>query len=394
MTTTNDKDAGAGEWPTTMRAWTYDSASGGLEKTLYLNEIATPPPASALTKDAVLVRVLYASLNPADYKLAELGLLARPLVAPPAHPGMDYAGRVVRAGAAAGQTYRPGDLVFGRVEPSRYGTLAEYVVVRSGEGIARVPEGMVKEGKEEEDDALAQLAAVGTCGLTALQSIEPYLPGGKAAGEEGKGTAPRVFINGGSGGTGTFGIQIARALGCRVTTSCSGANAELCRSLGAEEVIDYRTQDVGEALRQQVQQQQQGNQEDKSSSSALFRVVVDNVGLTPAGQQDLHKAADGFLAADGGCFVQVGGGASGAAVAATARRALLPGFLGGGRRRWKMIMTAQSHAGLARIGAWMAAGEVRAVVDEVFPFERAAQAYTKLKTGRAKGKIVVKVSEK
>lgn len=382
MTTANDKDATAAEWPTTMRAWTYNSASGGLEKTLYLNETATPPPASALTKDAVLVKVLYMSLNPADYKLAELGLLARPLVAPPAHPGMDFSGRVVRAGAVASQTYRAGDLVFGRVDPNRYGTLAEYALVRNGEGLAHVPQGLNAAGGNNETSSLAQLAAVGTCGLTALQSLQPYLGGSGGGEKEGEGKS--VFINGGSGGTGTFGIQIARALGCRVTTSCSGANAELCRSLGAEEVIDYRTQNVGEALLQHVQAQQ---------PQQPFRVVVDNVGYTPAGQQDLHKAADGFLAADGGCFVQVGGGASGAAIAATARRALLPGFLGGGKRRWKMIMTAQSHEGLARIGAWMAAGEVRAVIDEVFPFERAAQAYTKLKTGRARGKIVVKVSE-
>lgn len=358
MTTTTT--AAEGAWPTTMRAWTYDRAPKGLETALYLNETAPAPPRSALTPDAVLVEVLYMSVNPADYKLAEMGALARPLVSPPAHPGMDFSGRVVQAGARI-EGYRPGQLVFGRVEPNRFGTLAQYVVVRNGEGLAPAPEGL----------GAAELAAVGTCGLTALQTIRPYLPAGGAAA-----AAPvEVFINGASGGTGSFGVQFAKALGCRVTAACSAANAELCRSLGADEVVDYRAQDVGEVLKAR------GN---------VFGLVVDNVGHTPANQQDLYVAANTFLKEDG-CFVQVGGGTSRDQIATVAKRALVPGFLGGGKRRFKMAMTAQSHADLVKIGDWVKEGKVKAVIDEEFLFERAPEAYAKLKTGRAKGKIVVKV---
>lgn len=372
MTTPTETE---GEWPKTMRAWTYDQAGAGLEKALYLNDIAAPPPRSALAPDAVLVRVRYMSLNPADYKLAELGLLARPIVAPPAHPGMDFSGHVVLAGERAAATYAPGQRVFGRVDPSRLGTLAEYVLVQNGEGLERAPEGEGADDGGDDDDLMARLAAVGTCGLTALQSIEPYLP--TSSSSSSSSSPPKVFINGGSGGTGTFGIQIAKALGCHVTTSCSAGNAELCRGLGADEVLDYRQPGgVAGAL------QPRGK---------VFCLVVDNVGASPAGERDLHAAADDFLREDG-WFVQVGGGASRAMVAAAARRMLLPGFLGGGRRRWRAVRTLQSHEGLARLGAWIRTGEVKPVVDEIFSFDRAPEAYAKLKTGRTRGKIVVKVS--
>lgn len=375
--------AEAGSWPKTMRAWIYDktTSSVGLDKSLRLDPSAAPPPESSLTPDAVLVRVSHMSLNPADYKVAEMpALLARAITGgPPACPGMDFSGRVVRAGATAKEKYEAGSVVFGRVEPSKFGTLAEYVLVKNGEGLARAPEGGAGGSGE---GLMAKLACVGTTGLTALQSIEPYL---KGAGKEDKEGAAKVLINGGSGGTGTFGIQIARALGCRVVATCSAANAELCRGLGAEEVVDYRAQGgvVGALVA--------GGQEEGAKKD-MFDLVVDNVGYTPRGEKDLHAAADGFLK-QGGSFIQVGGGASKDMVAATAKRALLPGFLGGGKRSWKMIVTSQSHEGLARIGGWIGSGEVKPVIDEVFPFEKANEAYAKLKTGRAKGNIVVKVSE-
>ncbi|KAJ0109633.1 hypothetical protein J7T55_014195 [Diaporthe amygdali] len=344
-------------WPQTMRAWTYSSASGGLDKALQLQTEASPPPKSLLGKDAVLVRVSHSSLNPADYKLPELGLLAKFVIPLPASPGMDFSGTVTAVGSDV-KDYRPGQKVFGRVDPikNRYGTLAEYIVAKE-EGIAAAPAGW--------DDRMDQLACVGTCGLTALQSIEPY------AGADAKGD--KVFINGGSGGTGTFGIQIAKALGLHVTVSCSGANAELCQGLGADEVIDYREQNISEVLK---------------AKGKVFKLVVDNVGFTPPGQEDLYTAANTFMV-DDGHFIQVGGGASASQVKAAVTRSFMPGFLGGGKRKFAMIMTKQSHEGLAKIGEWMNEGKVKSVIDEVFQYDDAPKAYTKLKTGRAKGKIVV-----
>lgn len=373
------------DWPKTMRAWQYTNASDGLEKALHLNELATPPPASALTPDAVLVRVHYMAVNPADYKLAELGHLTRLLVRLPASPGMDFSGRVVAAGSHQTASYHPGDAVWGRVAPNTpWGTLGEYVLVKNGEGLTKAPppppsssSSSLVEG--DEDTWLRDGAAVGTCALTALQTIQPYLSAAHPdhVNEAGPQEPQRVFINGGSGGTGTFGIQIAKALGCHVTTSCSARNADLCRRLGADEVLDYTTQDISAVL---------------SAQGPVFRLVVDNVGFSPPGQEDLYKAANRFLT-DDGWFVQVGGGTSRPLVLATLKRALVPAVLGGGKRHWKLAMTAQSHEGLATVAEWMRTGQVQAVVDEVVDFGRAPEAYAKLKTGRTRGKIVVKMHE-
>ncbi|KUI55503.1 hypothetical protein VP1G_02907 [Cytospora mali] len=349
-------------WPRTTQAWIYNSASAGLDKSLQLHTDTAPPPKALLGRESVLVRVSYMSLNPADYKLAELGLLSRALITPPASPGMDYSGTVVSVGSNV-TAYKPGQSVFGRIEPTKFGTLAEYIIVKNGEGLAPAPEGF--------EEKMDQLACVGTCGLTALQSIQPYVPGpGSVKGE-------KIFINGGSGGTGTFGIQIAKALGLHVTVSCSGANAELCRSLGADDVIDYKTENISEVLK---------------SKGKVFTLVVDNVGYTPAGQQDLYTAADEYLTEDGH-FIQVGGGASAQQIKSAVTRSLMPAFLGGGRRNFKMIMTKQSHESLAKIGDWIKKGKVKPVIDEEFAFENAPAAYEKLKTGRARGKIVVKVTK-
>lgn len=301
------------------------------------------------------------SINPADYKIAELGILGRAMISPPATPGMDFSGRVVAAGASLKDAYQPGQLVFGRVNPNKYGTLAEYIMVGDAECLALVPQGL--------EAKMAEMASVGTGGLTAWQSVKPYIP------EKAEGT--KVFINAGSGGTGTFGISIAKALGCHVTTSCSGANAELCRSLGADEVIDYKTQSVSEVLKAKGQ---------------VFQLVVDNVGSAAVTDQDLYVAANTFLK-DDGHFIQVGGGMGLAAMKSLGRRTLLPAFLGGGKRKFKFILTAQSHDTLEAIGELIKSGAVKPVLDEVFTFENAPQAYKKLKAGRAKGKIVVKVSE-
>ncbi|KAI2467065.1 reticulon-4-interacting protein 1, mitochondrial precursor [Annulohypoxylon bovei var. microspora] len=330
-----------------MKAWVYSTASGGLEKNLQLVDSAAPPFPDAPPKDVVLVKVAYSSLNPVDHKLPELGLVARFAIGTPASPGLDFAGVVSEAGSAI-NGFRVGDKVFGRIDPNKYGTLGEYVPARV-EGLALLPEGV----------SLEDASTVGTAGLTAFQSIVPNVKAGD-----------KVFVNGGSGGTGTFGIQIAKAVGCHVTTSCSGKNEELCRSLGADEVIDYTKENVSEALKAKGQ---------------VFKLVVDNIGSAPP---DLYKAADQYMLPEGK-FVQVGVHMSLGGMANVASRQLLPSFLGGGKRKLEFFITKNSHENLEQIGKWLKEGKVKAVIDETFQYEDAPKAFGKLKTGRVKGKIVI-----
>src|SRR5271163_2321905 len=247
-----------------MKASQFSSTSGGLEKHLKLTETASPPPAT-LSPEQISIEVISMALNPVDYKIPELPLVGGMMVPKPASPGIDYCGRVVNTGAAMKEILKPGQLVFGRLDrPVKFGTLGQFITAPRA-GCVALPSGI------EPDHA----AAIGTAALTAYQSIIPNVKSGD-----------KVFINGGSGGTGVFGIQFAKVKGCHVTTSCSTPNVQLCKELGADDVIDYKTANVSQALK---------------AGGAQFNLVVDNVGEP----YDLYKASDHFLSPSGK-FVQVG----------------------------------------------------------------------------------------
>lgn len=330
-----------------MRAWQYSSTKGGLEKCLHLNTSAPVPQPSTKYH---LVQVIATALNPIDYKPAEIGLISRIAIRKPAIPCIDVAGYVVRP--APGSSLKPGQIILGGAGTNMLagGGLAEYAVVQESYLIP-CPEGL--------DPVQASMFLV--AGLTAYQSIVPHVkPGSK------------VFINGGSGGTGVFAIQIAKAVGCTVTTTCSGANVELCKSLGADHVIDYRKENVVEALK---------------AIDQNFDHVVDNIGAN----WDLYWKCHEYTR-PGAIFVVVGATISWAYIMDSLKRRLLPVFLGGGKRKSVGLFAAPKREEMEKVANWMADGTIKPVMDELFPFERAPDAFKKLKTGRAKGKIVVEVS--
>jgi NADPH:quinone reductase-like Zn-dependent oxidoreductase len=208
-----------------MRASQWNSIPHSIEKSLKVNsEVPLPKSAKSLGKDETLVKVIYATLNPVDYKLPEAPIVGRLAISKPASPCTDFAGIVVKTSRS---DLKPGQAVWGKTEPPAFGAMSEYVVA-GRHGTIALPDGV----------KLEDAACVGVAGLTAYQCIVPHVKSGD-----------KVFINGGSGGTGTFGIQFAKALGCEVTTTCSGPNVDLCKSLGADQVIDYRSQDVFETLK-------------------------------------------------------------------------------------------------------------------------------------------------
>jgi NADPH:quinone reductase-like Zn-dependent oxidoreductase len=172
-----------------MQAWEYSTIQDTLEKSLVLNSSAPIPSKSSLSKNQVLVEVITTSINPVDYKLPESGLTGKLMIKRPASPGRDFSGRVV-AVHPSNSTLK-GQLVFGAFgsPTTQFGTLRQFIVVPSSD-CAVLPQGV------DADHA----AAMGTAAMTAFQSLLPDLvkPGSK------------VFINGGSGGVGTFGIQFAK----------------------------------------------------------------------------------------------------------------------------------------------------------------------------------------
>jgi alcohol dehydrogenase len=191
---------------------------------LRLADMPTPEP----REDEVLVEVHAAGVNLLDAKIrgGEFKLILPyrlPLIL-----GHDVAGVVVEVGAQV-RHFKPGDEVYARADDFRIGTFAEFVPVKET-SLALKPKGLTME----------EAASIPLVGLTAWQALveKAHLARGQ-----------KVFIQAGSGGVGTFAIQLAKHLGATVATTTSTTNVALVKSLGADVVVDYKSQDFEEVLR-------------------------------------------------------------------------------------------------------------------------------------------------
>jgi len=173
----------------------------------------------------VLIDVHAASVNGADWKVRS-GHYA-PITDFPYIPGRDFSGVVSALGAGVTE-FAIGDAVFGVCDVGQEAAYAEKVAIRPAI-VARKPESLTH----------AQCAALALTGLTALCSVEDTLQ--LKSGET-------ILIQGGAGGVASFAIQVARHIGARVITSASAANHDYLRSLGADQIIDYNTQDFTQAV--------------------------------------------------------------------------------------------------------------------------------------------------
>ena len=205
-----------------MRAVVLHSPEDNL-KDLSLIQLAIPAP----DLGQVLLRVRYASLNPVDYKL----IAAKPSFWQyPYIPGLDMVGEVVKLGNPAKSNFHIGDIVALHCNLTYGGALAEYCV-QPAHVLFKIPPNF--------DLALA--AALPCAGLTAYQALvrKMNIQAGRS-----------IFIQGGSGGVGSFAILIAKALGLQVISSCSTKNLDYVSSLGADIVLDYTQGDIYVKLRE------------------------------------------------------------------------------------------------------------------------------------------------
>jgi NADPH:quinone reductase-like Zn-dependent oxidoreductase len=299
--------------------------------------------------DQHLVRIIAAGLNPADYRLSEFQFLHRVAFPKPASPGNDFAGYIVEP--APGSGLKSGQLVFGGAGTNFMygGAMSEYEVA-SINNVVPVPAGL----------SAIDAAGITIAGLTAYQSILPYSKPGS-----------RVFLNGGSGGVGSFGIQIAKAGERHVTVSCSTANIQHCKSLGADEVIDYKTQNVLQALK---------------DSPYKYDLVADYVG----NDHNLFWEADQYTNPSAK-FVTVAVSHHLSCVRFITAAQYMPRFLSGAKRQHLTGFGTPNREHLTQIAQWMVEGKVKSVIDSKHKFEDVKEAYQRLKTGRARGKVIVNV---
>lgn len=179
-----------------------------------LDEVPEPQPGDG----EVLVDIFAASVNPADWKVREGYYRDAPWVRLPHIPGRDFSG-IVRALGAGVEQFAPGDAVFGVTDQGQEGTYAEAIAMKAAI-VAPKPDSL----------SHVEAAAIALGALTALVSLEDT--GRIGAGET-------VLIQGGAGGVGAMGIQIAKHAGARVIATARAANRGYVLSLGADEAIDY-----------------------------------------------------------------------------------------------------------------------------------------------------------
>jgi alcohol dehydrogenase len=324
---------------------------GGPERVL-AEDLPRPTPGPG----DLLVAVRAASVNPVDCKIRDgkVKVLVRDRF--PLTLGSDLSGAVIAVGDGVTR-FHVGDPVFARLDKDRIGAFAEYALVREG-AAAKKPERLTHE----------EAASLPLVGLTAWQALVEL--GRVAAGQ-------RVLITAGSGGVGTFAIQLARHLGATVATTASARNRALLERLGAQQVIDYKTTSFPSVLSElDMAFDTQGGQPLLDALTVVRRggVVVTIGGVPDAkfarswGLNPLLTLALGFMTRK---------------VTRLARAR--------GVRFEYLFMHADGEA-LGQIGALCDRGVIRPVVDRIFPFAELRDAMAYVEAGHTVGKVVVKVS--
>lgn len=318
---------------------------------LQLKDIPEPD----LQDDEVLVQVHAAGVNLLDSKIKSGEFKIILPYKTPFVLGHDVAGTVVRTGAQV-RHFKPGDAVYSRPDDFRMGTFAEYVAIKEA-SLAIKPDNITME----------EAASLPLVGLTAWQALVE-----KAKLKKGQ----KIFIQAGSGGVGTFAIQLAKHLGATVATTTGTTNVDLVKNLGADIVIDYKKADFEKTLRH-------------------YDVVLNSQDAAT-----LKKSMN--LLKPGGNLISISGPPD--PVFADDIKApwfvkQVMRFLSYGTRKaakrlninYSFLFMKASGNQLRQITALIESGAILPVLDKIFPFDATNEAIAYVESGRAKGKVVIKI---
>lgn len=297
---------------------------GNIEDTVKIADVPRP----AVEAGEVLLEVKAAGVNPVDWKIAE-GRLGGGSAQFPMLLGNDVAGVVVEVGEGVTR-FKPGDEVYGRVDHEHAGTFAEYVTVFAPT-LARKPRNL----------DFAEAAAVPLAALAAWQALFEH-----ARLQRGQ----RILIQAGSGGVGSFAVQFAKHAGAQVATTVSTANVGLAQSLGADWVIDYKTQRFEEMIRDFDAVLDTLGGDIQARSLLVLKqggVLVSTVGITPQAKQDRPDV------------------------------------------RFEPMVMHPDGEQLTDITRLIESGIVKPVIDRRFPLDQTKEALLYSRSGHAQGKIVI-----
>lgn len=303
----------------------------------------------------VLAEIHAASINPVDFKIRDgkVKLLVKykmPLIL-----GNDFSGVVAKVGAKVTR-FKVGDEIYARPRKSKIGTFAEYIAIHE-EDIALKPKNL----------SFEEAASIPLVGLTSYQALTDILQLQKGQ---------KILIQAGAGGVGTFAIQLAKLMGATVATTASVAGASLVKSLGADEIINYKTEKFDEILKN-------------------YDAVFDTLG-----GEILEKSFE--VIKRGGKIVSVSGlpnARFGKEYGSGLFKTLL--FSAASHKltalekkhngHYTFLFMKPSGEQLRIIANFIETGKIKPIIDRVFSFEDAQNAMEYAELGRAKGKIILKI---
>ena len=316
-----------------------------------LAELPTPE----IGEYEVLAEIHAASINPIDFKIRDgkVKLLVKyklPLIL-----GNDFSGVIAKVGAKVTR-FNVGDEIYARPRKSKIGTFAEYIAIHEDD-IALKPKNL----------SFEEAASIPLVGLTSYQALTDILQLQKGQ---------KILIQAGAGGVGTFAIQLAKFMGATVATTASEAGANLVKSLGADEIINYKSEKFEEILKD-------------------YDAVFDTLG-----GEMLEKSFE--VLKSGGKIVSVSGlpnarfgKESGSGFLKTLLFSAASHKLTALEKKhsvhYTFLFMKPSGEQLRIIATLIKSGKIKPVIDRVFPFEDAQEAMEYAESGRAKGKIILKI---
>ncbi|ADV50360.1 NADPH:quinone reductase [Cellulophaga algicola DSM 14237] len=315
---------------------------GAIKDGLSINEVQKP----SIQPMDVLVQVKAAALNPIDYKIIQGHLKDMISLKLPTTIGYDVSGVIVEKGSKVAN-FKIGDEVYSRVPQEQMGTVAEYVAIDVNY-VAKKPV----------NSSFEEAAALPLAGLTALQALERV----------GIKKDDRILIHAGSGGVGSFAIQYAKAKGAIVYTTTSTKNVDWVKALGADRVIDYKTEDYKEVANN-------------------LDIVFDTLGN--------DYTLDAFKCIkDGGSVTSIVGPpdeetAQQMGMTDYALPEKLAQLIEQKSATYKLTWMQPNAVQLNTIAALVDAGDIKPIIDLIYPLEDAVTAYEYLAEGSAKGKVII-----
>ncbi len=316
--------------------------------------LANVPDPKLQDKD-VLIRIHAVSVNPLDFKLRDGEFKLILPYRPPFVLGHDVAGTILRTGANV-TLFKVGDEIYARPRDHRIGTFAEFIAINEAD-VALKPKNL----------SMTEAASIPLVGLTAWQALVEV---GKVK------PGQKVFIQAGSGGVGTFAIQLAKHLGAIVATTTSAKNTELVKSLGADVVIDYKAQDFEKVLSGYDLMLNSQDQKTLVKSLCVLRPGGQLISISGPPDPDFAKNLGLNV------FLKL--------VIHLLSRSIRKKASSLSISYSFLFMHSQGQQ-LSEITSLIESGVIRPVIDKLFPFEKTEDALAYVETGSAKGKVVITV---